>query len=256
MLDKAKALNGYKLNSLDGEIGKVKDFYFDDQYWTIRYLIADTGTWLTSRQVLISLYALSAVHRSEKQIAVNLTRQQIEDSPPLDSDKPVSQQFENYYFGYHGWPGYWDGPYSWGAYPFIDLGQESLSQSNLGGKKWDPHLRSIRHVDGYHVKANDGEIGHVEDFLIDDKTWAIRYLVIDTQNWLPGKRVLISPQWIETISWTDSSIFVNVPRETIKGSPEYINESSLTRDYETRLHRHFNHRGYWVDEPVAPVPLV
>ena len=117
-------------------------------------------------------------------------------------------------------------------------------------KAWDPHLRSTHDVSGYHIQATDGEIGHVEDFIIDDETWAIRYLIIDTRNWWPGKKVLISPQWIERVSWSESKVFVNLSRETIKQSPEYTEESLLTRDYETGLHRHYNRQGYWVDEPV------
>ena len=97
MLYRAATLKGYALNSLDGEIGKAEEFYFDDLHWTIRYLVADTGNWLPGRQVLLSPHALVAVKQKEKQIAVNLTKQQIEDSPPLTSDKPVSRQFEEAY---------------------------------------------------------------------------------------------------------------------------------------------------------------
>jgi len=256
MLDKATELHGYKLDSLDGEIGKVKDFYFDDRFWTIRYLIADTGNWLTGRQVLISPYALAAANRVARNIAVNLTKDQIENSPSLGSDKPVSRQFENYYYGYYGWPGYWGGPFSWGPYPYIALEAKKPGDLTQHRKEWDRHLRSTGQVTGYHVKAVDGAIGHVEDFLVDEKTWAIRYLIIDTKNWLPGKRVLISPEWIETVSWSEASVFVNVPRDIIKQSPEYYNELSLTRDYETLLHRHYNRQGYWVDEPAAELILV
>ena len=129
MLNKAKTLKGYKLHSLDGEIGKVKEFYFDDHHWTIRYLIADTGNWLTGRQVLISPYALAAVNKEEQYIAINLTKKQIEDSPSLDSDKPVSRQFEESYYGYYGWPLYWGGSYMWGSYPYIVRDREKQKES-------------------------------------------------------------------------------------------------------------------------------
>ena len=256
MLDKAKELNGYTLHTHEGDIGKVKDFYFDDQFWTVRYLIADTGNWLTGRQVLISPYSLTGVNRVERNISVSLTKDQIKDSPPLDSDKPVSRQFENFYYGYYGWPGYWGGPYSWGAYPYIARDPEQSRDSNQGGQPVDHHLRSIHLVNGYHVQAIDGEIGHVEDFIIDDTNWAIRYLIIDTKNWLPGKKVLISPQWIQNVSWHQSSIYVNVPRETVREAPQYIPASALSRDYETVLHSHYNRRGYWADEPVSGLILV
>ena len=251
MLYTARTLKGYTLHSLDGEIGKVKDFYFDDKHWTIRYLVADTGNWLTGRQVLISPHALGAVTDDAQHIVVDLTRKQIEDSPSLDSDKPVSRQFEMSYYEYYGWPMYWNGSYMWGAYPYPLHTLEIPRDANLGGKAWDPHLRSTHDVSGHHVQAEDGELGHVEDFIIDDTTWAIRYLIIDTRNWWPGKHVLVSPQWIERVSWSESKVFVNLPRQTIKMSPEYQEESLLTREYETGLHRHYNRRGYWVEEPVA-----
>jgi hypothetical protein len=250
MLSKVKNLKGYKLDSLDGEIGKVKEFYFDDRHWTIRYLVANTGTWLTGRQVLISPYALVMINNPEQNIAIDLTREQIKASPSLDSDKPVSSQFEDSYYGYYGWPPYWSGPYSWGPYPHIERNREKWGQINPGGKAWDRHLRSTNAVNSYNIEALDGVIGHVEDFIIDDETWAIRYLIINTGTWWPGKKVLVSPQWIERVSWSQSTVFVNLSRQTIKESPEYTDESLLTRDYEIGLHGHYNRKGYWIDELV------
>jgi hypothetical protein len=148
-------------------------------------------------------------------------------------------------------PMYWGGPYMWGSYPYIERDREKWREfSRLEKAAWDPHLRSTRDVSGYDIQATDGEIGHVEDFIIEDETWMIRYLIIDTQNWWPGKKVLISPQWIERISWEESKVFVNLTCEAIKQSPEYT-EASLTREYETALHRHYNRQEYWGVKPVA-----
>ena len=235
MLNKAKTLKGYKLHSLDGEIGKVKEFYFDDHYWTIRYLVADTGNWLLERQVLISPYAMVDVNKGEQYIAINLTKKQIEDSPSLDSDKPVSRQFEESYYGYYKWPMYWSDQYIWGTYPNIERDPKKWIKHTQDEKAWDPHLSSTYDVSGHDIQAIDGEIGHVEDFIIDDETWEIRYLIIDTGDWWPGKKVLVSPKWIERVSWNESKIFVNLLRETIKQSPEYTEEFLLTRDYETGI---------------------
>ena len=248
MLIKAKSLKGYKLDSKDGEIGKVKEFYFDDKHWAIRYLVADTGGWLTGNQVLISPYALVSVNKEEEQIGINLTKKQIEDSPSLDSDKPVSRQFEMDFYGYYGYPMYWGGPYMWGAYPYIIRDREKWGASIQDKKTWDPHLRSTYNVSDYQIQAKDDDIGHVEDFIIDDETWAIRYLIIDTKNWWPGKKVMVSPKWIERVSWSESKVFVNLTRENIKLSPEYMEESLLTRDYETKLHQHYNRQGYWFED--------
>jgi hypothetical protein len=250
VLSIAKTLKGYTLHGLDGEIGRVREFYFDDRHWTVRYLVAETGNWLTGRQVLISPHALGAVTKEEQHIAVELTKKQIEDSPSLDSDKPVSRQFEDAYYRYYGWPTYWGGPYNWGAYPYIVRDRKNWNPTQ-NEKSWDPHLRSTRDVSGHHIQAVDGEIGHVEDFIIDDKTWAIRYLIVDTRNWWPGKKVLVSPQWIERVSWSESKVYVNLPREIITRSPEYTEDSTPTRDYEAGLHLHYNRLGYWIDELAA-----
>lgn len=251
MFYKAKALQGYKLDSLDGEIGQAQEFYFDDQHWVIRYLVADSGNWLTGRRVLISPYALLSVNKDDHNIIINLTKKQIEDSPSLDSDKPVSRQFEEDYYGYYDWPMYWGGSNMWGNYPDIVRGREKMRETTVAEKPWDAHLRSTYAVSGYHIQSPDGEIGHVEDFIIDDETWAIRYLVINTQNWWPGKKVLLATEWIERVSWTESKIFVNLSLEIIKDSPEFTEESLLTREYESGLHGHYNRKGYWVDELVV-----
>jgi uncharacterized protein YrrD len=239
MLDKAKTLTGYSLHSLDGEIGKVKDFYFDDHYWTIRYLVADTGEWLVSRKVLISPHSLAGVDRNQGSITVKLTRDQIEHSPTLNRDKPVSRQFERAYFGFYGLPMYFG----------FEQGHVKAGQfAKTTEKRGDPDLRSTHDVSGHHVEASDGEIGHVEDFLIDDQTWAIRYLIVDTKDWLPGKRVLISPKWIERVSWSEKQVVVDLTREAIGQAPEYRDGSVVTRDQETALHRHYNRDGYWTDD--------
>jgi len=245
MLHKVKTLNFYKLGASDGEIGKFEEFYFDDKYWTVRYLVVDTGNWITDRpdrRVLISPYAVVDVDEKKKIMATDLTKKQIKDSPSWNTKQPVSRQVEETYFEYYGWPVYWNGPYPWGYYSYPVREAHKAAHTE---KAWEYNLRATAAVSGYHVQASDGDIGHVVDFIIDDKTWAIRYLIVDTQNWWPGKHVLISPQWIERVSWKESKIFVNLSRETIKKAPEYTKESLITRDFETRLYGHYNREGYW-----------
>ena len=253
MLNKAKTLKNYKLSCIDGEIGKVKEFYFDDHFWAIRYLIVNTGNWLTGRQVIISPYALDGVDIEYESIAINLTKNQIENSPSLYNDEPISRQYEEYYYKYYEWPVYWGGPNMWGTYGLSPRIESSQDQEKLMGspqvnEQWENHLHMASDVIGYDIQATDGTIGHVDDFIIDDKTLAIRYLIIDTKNWLPGKKVLISPKWIELVSWDESKVFINLLRETIKQSPEYTDEVLLTRDYESNLYQHYNQQGYWIDE--------
>ena len=251
MLTTVNTLKGYTLDSLDGEMGKVEEFYFDDRYWAIRYLIANTGSWLSGRQVLISPYALGTSSAVERDLTVTLPRAQIEDGPALDSAVPVSRQYEEEYYGHYGWPLYWGGSAMWGASGAIlrDHGQQRDATGEL--QPWDAHLRSTRDVTGHHIQAPDGEIGHVEDFIVDDETWAIRYLVVNTENWWPGRKVLIAPQWIDRVSWAEGKVFVGLMREHIRNSPEFKSKELLTRDYELGLHRHYSRDGYWLDEPAA-----
>lgn len=248
MFSNAKELNGYKLIGRDGEVGKVKELYFDDRHWTVRYLVAETGTWLSERQVLISPHALRGINKETEDVSVGLTRKQIEDSPAVDTDMPVSRQREQELHSYYGWSPYWSmGTYAGVGFPVPGslsgmVGAGDVAMAQPAG---DPSLRNMQEVRGYTIQSTNGEIGHVEDFVIDDETWAIRYLIVDTQNWWSGKKVLISPQWIERVSWDESTVFINLSREAIRQSPEYTEESLLTRDYEIRLHGHYNRDGYW-----------
>ena len=247
MLRQAKEFRSYKLRARDGDIGNAREFYFDDRYWTVRYLVADTGGWLTDRQVLISPYALSPANDAERVLPVDLTKKQIEEGPSLDSDQPVSRQYEMQYYSYYGWPYYGYGMYPWGATPNIVRDPETREATARREEAWDPNLRSTSDVTGHHIQALDKEIGHVEDFIIDDETWSIRYLVVDTKNWWAGKHVLVSPQWIKRVSWAELKVFINLSSEAIERSPEYAPES-LDRDYETALFGHYAQPGYWADE--------
>jgi len=251
MLIKAKDLKGYKLNSLTGDIGSVKEFYFDDKHWTIRYLIADSGNWLTGRLVLISPYALLHIRKDSEEISINLSKKQIEQSPDLETDKPVSKQFEESYYGYYEWPVYWVGPYIWGSNRSPAKTDESSQASTEPSESWDPHLRSTDEVRSYHIQAPDGEVGHIEDFIIDDETWTIRYLIINTHNWWPGESLLISPIWIDRVSWVDQKVYINIPKETIKESPVYSKQALVTREYEDKLYRHYHKPQYWADDPTV-----
>jgi uncharacterized protein YrrD len=274
MLQKARELGGYKLSARDGEIGKVKEFYFDDRSWIVRYLVADTGGWLSGRRVLISPYALDEANIGNRVIPVDLTRTQIEKSPSLDTDRPVSRQYESEYYPYYGWPGYWGGPYAWGQSPYPIRGKNGSSEADRQAvddfygpgqahgrqdnaeasgraKVLDLHLRSTADVTGHDIQAQDGEIGHVQDFVIDDETWTIRYLIVDTQNWWPGKKVLVSTRWIERISWDESKVFISLTREAIRNAPEFTDGTLITRDLETKLHSHYDLERYWADELAA-----
>jgi uncharacterized protein YrrD len=256
MLNNVNDLKNYKLNSLDGELGKTKELYFDDRYWTIRYLVADTGSWFSQNLVLISPYALKNVNKDEENITIDLTKKQIEESPSADKHMPVSRQFEEKYHAYYGFPMYWTAQNVWGTYQNIERDSKKWTKSSGNEQSWESHLSSTHDVIGFDIQAIDGEVGHVLDFIIDDETWQIRYLIIDTGDWWPAKKVLISPKWIERVSWDESKIFVNLTCVSIQESPAFTDKTVLTRGYETILHQHYNRQGYWFGEVDAKkVPL-
>lgn len=250
MLIKAKSLTGYMLRGLDGEVGEVKEFVFDEDLWTIRYLTAETGTWLIDRQVLISTAAVTELNEEEQYIAVNLTRQQIEDSPLLYKETTITRQFETSYNTHYGYLPYWNTPPIWAPDPNIMSATTAYKEATQGDKELDPGLRSTGNVRGRKLQATDGEIGHIADFIVDSENWVIRYLDIDTISWWPSKHVLICPQWIDSIGWDDFQVQVGLTREQIKNSPEYNSNSDLSRDYEQCLFNHYERKGYW-DDPLS-----
>lgn len=251
MLVKAKKLTGYKVHCLDGEIGEIEEFVFDENQWAIHYLAVETGTWLVDREVLISTTAITALSNEKKYITVNLTRKQIEDSPLLYKKTPISRQFEASFIQYYGYAPYWKAANIWSPNPNTMVDTAAQQTASPGDNATQPGLRSTGNIRGRKLQASDGEIGHIADFILDDENWVIRYLDIDTISWWPSKHVLICPQWIESISWEEFIVQVNLTRAQIKDSPEYNKDSDLERDYEQCLHTHYHCKGYW-DDAVTP----
>ena len=228
MLRSIRRSYGDKLAASDGDIGQVNDFYFDDQNWAVRYLVADTGTWLSGRQVLITPHALGAFDPVTRTVAVRLTRRQIEASPAIELHQPVSRQYEAEYYRYYGWPFYWQGDALWGMSGFPVLEQparpfprESTTAHPHPPERPDRHLRSTQAVTGYHLQASDGTIGHVCDWILDDQSWAIRQLVIRTGHRLSGREVEIPTRQVSRISYEESTVFVKVTAKAIEESPSH-----------------------------------
>ncbi|QYM77649.1 PRC-barrel domain-containing protein [Horticoccus luteus] len=250
MLDlrSAKKLDGLKLHARDGEIGHVHDFYFDDVQWRVRYLVVETGAWLVSRKVLIAPEAVSAVALATDEISVGLTKDQVRNSPEIDTAKPVSRQHEVLLRNYYGWPGYWNGLFASPGMMAPALAPTPPALSNEAGlaaethrpePRGDPSLRSAREVSGYALKASDGELGNITDFIVDRASWRIRYLVVDTGTWWSGKKVLIAPAWSEGVDWSASEVAVELTRAQVKSSPVYDPEKPLSAEYADRLHDHY-----------------
>jgi sporulation protein YlmC with PRC-barrel domain len=258
-------LRRYTIGATDGEVGQVETVYFDDESWTVRYLVVDTGNWLSGRKVLISPRCIHGVDRERERVVTNLTREQVETSPDIDTHKPVSRQDEIRYYNHYDYPDYWTGPYRWGfaADPFLlgsyppayggnelppTVARELAARPTV---EEEPHLRSAAEVTGYGIQATDGSLGHVEEFLIDETTWTIRYLIVDPQNWWPGSHVVISPEWIREVNHSDTKVHVDLTREAVRNAPVYDPSRPVERDWERRLHGHFDRRGYWDRPPDA-----
>lgn len=251
------------IGATDSDIGHVKDLYFDDHTWAIRYLVVDTGSWLSGRKVLISPISIQKPDWQAHRLPAAITREQVENSPDIDTDKPVSRQHEIEYLGYYGYPNYWGGTGLWGGgmvplamypgYAALPGGaaereqavEESARAERARHRDDDPNLRSCAAVVGHHIQATDGEVGHVEGFLIDDETWAIRYLVVNTSNWWLGHKVLIAPQWVGGVHWSDETVSVDLDLEAVKAAPVYDPSVPLDRQREMGLYTHYGRQPYW-----------
>ena len=270
MLRSLKDLENFSIAATDGPIGQVKDFYFDDDAWAIRYLVVETGSWLDSRQVLISLIAIHQPDWAGRTLPVSITQAQVSHCPGIDTDRPVSRQQESDHLGHYGYPVYWGSRGLWGEglYPNalrpgfaghgidgidgID-GAERQREQAAFAQAWqarhrqdDPHLRNGKSVIGHHIQAIDGEIGHVDGLLVDQETWAIRYLVANISSWWVGQQVLVAPRWITGVHWSDQSVSVQLTRAAIQQAPRYDASAELNRQLEMGLHDHHDHYAHHV----------
>lgn len=265
MLKPLSRLTGSTITATDGDIGHVTEAYFDDEAWVIRYLVIDTGQWLPGREVLISPYSVRPRVAADpeailaKHIDTSLTRQQVNDSPAIDTHRPVSRRHETEYARYYAHPSYWEGGDLWAmsALPLLPLSlppplptrletevECATRDDNLAPE--DSHLRSSADVTGHDIQALDDSIGHVHDFVFDDENWAIRYLVVDTRNWWPGgKKVLIATPWIDRIDWADKTVHAQLTREQIQNSPPYDEGTPIDRVHEQQLHDAHGRERYW-----------
>ena len=262
MLWNASALKRYAIAASDGPIGTVSDFLFDEASWLVRWLVVDTGNWLPGRKVLLPPSALGQLDAREHEFSVTFTKHQIKESPEIDSDRPVSRQMETSVYDYYGWSPYWGTGFNIGGYDYMPgagmgtMGATSIATSpspqatrrakaiaDARRRDGDPHLRSIAAVTGYHIHASDGEIGHVEDFLVEDTDWSIHFLVADTSNWWFGVKVLIAPRLARRIDWMDRLVNLDVDRQKVKGSPLYNASKTVDWAYENHYHNYYGEIG-------------
>jgi uncharacterized protein YrrD len=233
---------GFRIRAVDGDIGKVSDWYFDDQSWAVRYLVVDTGAWLPGRLVLLAPAVVAAIDDEEKAVEVGLTREQIEQSPPAETDEPVSRQHEVALHRHYGWPVYWSpAPGLGGPTPLDAMGAtiepgdaaDVEAGTRDGG---DPHLRSAKEVSGYAIDASDGAIGNVQDLVVDDEDWLIRYVLVDTRPWWPGGHVLVDSGKVRAVSWEDRAVSVDLSREQVRRQPPFDASRPMNRELQRRLY--------------------
>ena len=214
MLYALNKMTGMTIVASDGEVGKIEDIYFDDHSWITRYLVVDTGGSTSGYKVLLAFASIGAINWETHRVRIDLSRQSVRDSPTADSDKPIS----------------------------------GVPAPERNGVLRDPHLRSATGMTGYHVMATDEPIGHGQSFLLDDDTLAIRYLAVDTQNWRPGKHVVIPPQWIKGVDWVERIVNMDVRENTVKSAPEYDPALNFSRTQEATLYAHYLRPSYWASD--------
>jgi sporulation protein YlmC with PRC-barrel domain len=265
MLTTASSLKGFEIQAKDGSLGTVSDFLFDDSTWKVRWMVVDTGKWLTGRKVLVHPSAVISAEYGIRELTVSLTKAQVEDSPDILQDRPISRQMQNDLYGYYGWDPLWGGGMfgagtSGGAMYGSGMGgiaspilapvyfgasaKREAEHGEIDMDRGDPHLRSIAEVTGYHMHATDGTIGHIEEFLIDSESWSIHYLVVDTSNWWVGEHVLISPYAVKEVNWSDRLISLDVTQDTVRSSPPWSPADVISQEFERRMHSHYDWPGY------------
>jgi len=234
---------------MDGDLGCVHDFFFDDRNWVIRYLVVDKGTWILRQRVLIMWGSVARTDPALRRILVNLTREQVRHCPDIDTEKPVSRQMELKVSEYLAMPPWWGnagifGPPEIQVLP-VELTGRPTAMATPESPSGEPTLRSVMKVTRCRIEATDGPIGKIEDFIIDEETWTIRYLIINTRNWIPGKKVLVSPQWVQRLSREEGRTYIDCDREIIKENPEYDPTAPVNREYEVWLYGYCGRPRYW-----------
>jgi sporulation protein YlmC with PRC-barrel domain len=256
MLRSLKDLEQYNTTASDGAVGKVVNFLLDDEWWAIRYLVVETGHFFDGHEVLISPVSFGAINWSTWQFHLALTMERIKHSPAVETALPVSRQREREHFQYYGYPYYWGSSGVWGMAPdpgsMMAGNPRQESARDNGTDDADIHLRSAKELRGYHIQGTDGVIGHVQDFIVDDVTWEVRYLVIDTSPWWFGRMVLVSPLWAGSVSWDRRKICLDLTRQQIKDCPPWNPDAGVNREYETCLYDYYGRPAYW--NGTAPEP--
>lgn len=246
---KLNRLTGYHLKALDGDFGKLVALYFDDKNWIVRYFVARSTEWLVGRKLLIVPTLITDIDPKDKIIDVDLTLQQVENSPLLEAreigdEEYISLNYEQEIYRYYRLLPYWHSEPA-----IIPMGDSSNSNSNPNPNEIKlvetsesfAHrpLHSSEELKNFGLHATDGNIGHIADLIIEEESWRIRYLEINTHHWLPGKHVLLAPAWIKKIDWQNKTVLVDLDCNAIKTAPDYEPAKIISRQYQLDLYQHY-----------------
>lgn len=234
-----KAMVDCVVEGTDGDVGVVKDVFFSSDSWRVRYLVIDTGRWLHGRQVVLAPYSIDRTDWPDRTVIVSLTREQIEASPSVQEHEPVSRQHESELAMHFRWPIYW------GESEQVETGSDGSASEPTTERLIEGQLQSAQEVIGYRVEATDGEIGYVDDLILDDETWTIRYLVVKSKAWIAARRTLVSPGWAKAVSWKDKTIQTDLTNEKVTNSPEFNPREPVNREYEVQLYDYYARPSWW-----------
>lgn len=267
MLHSVEDLQHYAIRASDGEIGHLRDVFFDEASWAIRYLVVETGAWLPRRRVLVSPTAVGQLTLGQNILPVALTLEQVRNGPTTYTGQLVPRQGRIGFRGFPGYPYKTAGPGSWtddtdrrpatNASAFFIARAPSLHHNRQGGnvrgapgkeRRGNLQLHSCNAVLNGTVRAHDGEIGSVQGMLVDEEKWLVRYFIVKAGAWWPGHELLFAPPWIQIVDWSDSSILVDLTRKQVQESPAYDPEKAFSRQNESSLYAHYGRRSYWADE--------
>lgn len=234
----------YQVRASDGDIGRVHDFLVDEDEWAVRYIVVDTAQWLFGRQVLLSPDAVGRASWADKRLDFSVTKEKIESSPDISRDMPVSRRKELEMIRHYGWTTYWMPVGALHPQP-LQRATASPDEQEQEQGEGSSHLRSQREILSYSIHAKDGDIGKAVDLIVDDESWHVRYLIVDTKVWLPGRKVLISNDRIVDISWAEKELRVDLTKDEVRGSPTYDPYKPINREYETVLYDYYGCPHYW-----------
>lgn len=248
MLQSVNDLKGYDIFATDGEIGNIEEFYFEDINFKMRYLVANTGNWLTGKQNLISPVRITHLDRENRRVRVSLTKEEVRKSPTVDKHLPVSRQMEKMVSDYYGNTYYWDDRPDLNATQLATVNaaratvKSAMTTTSVVSAEspQDVHLRSAQETAAYEVAGLDGTFGKIVDFIVETDNWTMRYVTVDTGSWLAEKQVLVSTGWIEGFNWSNRRVNMNLTRAQIESCPDFNEVAEITNEYETRLQKHFD----------------